>query len=158
MNPWPYIVVGLWLLYASYEDWKRRVIDLGVPVAIILTRVAVEGPWWFVPASFSLLPLYLFLKFLENYHRMVIWFNLPGPEEPIWYDGDTYLILSVSLFLGLNSIEAVSFLLGSLFSVYTFYLLAGAIKGKIKEVINQPIPLSPGVLMMYAFTVISLLL
>jgi len=151
MNIWPDIVVGLWLLYASWEDYKKRLIDLGVPVTIVLTRVAVEGPLFLLHIIPALIPFYLFLKLLENYHRMVIWLNFPGPKEPIWYDGDTYLIIGTSIYLGLNSFQAFGFLLLSLLSSTIFYVLIEALKGKkVGEALTEPQPLSPGVLIAYA--------
>lgn len=151
MHPWPDIVVGLWLLYAAWEDFRQRVVDLGVPVAIVLTRVAVEGPGFLLPTLAGLIPFYIFLKVLEAYHRLVLWFGLPGPLDPIWYDGDTYLLMSVSVYLGLDSLQALAFLLLSLLSSAIFHVLFESLRGKpVRKALAEPLPLSPGVLIAYA--------
>ena len=151
MNIWPDIVVGLWLLYAAWEDWRERMIDLGVPVAIVLTRVAVEGPWFLFSAIPSLALFYLFLLLLERYHELVTKFGLPGPRDPIWYDGDTYLLMGVSIYLGLTSVQALAFMLASLISTAIFYIVFNVGSGKrIAEVLNEPMPFSPGVLITFA--------
>ena len=147
MNPWPFVVVGIWLLYTAWEDMKDNTVDLGVPIAIILTRVAVEGPWWIPSAFRSILPLYLFMKFLEKAHYFM------KRDDPVWGEGDTALITAVAMFLGLDLGATLSYTVGAMLVTVLISLIVHVFKGQPLRALTDPMPLGPGVLIMYAITV-----
>lgn len=147
---WADIVVGFWLGWAAYEDSKNKVIDLGVPLAIVLTRLACEGPGWIIPGLKMVLPFFAFMKVLEVIHLFGL---LRGrPVEPVWGEGDTYLLTSVALYLGLNTTQAFTFMAGSIILMYVAVALVGIAKGDLIRRIQEGTPLSPGVFAMYVLT------
>jgi len=148
MNPWPYVVVGIWLLYTAWEDMKNNTVDLGVPMAIILTRVAVEGPGWIPPAFRAILPLYLFMKVLEKAHYFM------KRDSPVWGEGDTALITSVAMFLGLDLGATISFTLGAMLITVLISVVVHTIRGQPLRALMEPMPLGPGILTMYALTIL----
>ena len=154
MNPWPDIVVGLWLAYATWEDWKKRVIDVGVPVAIILTRVATEGVGWILPTLSIVVPLYVFMKFMELVPTLLRLFRIKT-DIVVWSEGDTYLMTAVALYLGLDFINGLLYIFFSQLIMTEIYIIELARKGKKlewEELFNEPLPFAPGLFVVYTFS------
>jgi len=144
---WADVVVGIWLLYSAWEDYKHRLIDMGVPLAIVLTRVAVEGPFWIPKAFLGVLPIYAVMRVLEKVHIL-----FPRKfDGPVWAEGDTYLLTAVLMYLGIGGLSAFWFWLLALLSVAVFGTLTEVVakKKNVGEAINSPFPFAPGVLIAY---------